>query len=268
MSLKTLLKSPDQSLLVTPRYEQYLDSPQHRNLLFQTELFEEVAKEVTEPQRNRRSTFSASSTGSCPRAQVFQFTPIQPVDRFPTSLIAVFHQGTFTHMKWQAILLDAGVLDDVEVSCTLDKYRLSGTIDGVGTVPHGHQLASHGQYGWEFKTIRDNGFRWVLDRGVSKAHLLQVHAYMLMTGMDLWSVVYENKDTQEWKEFIVHRDPAITETVENLLRIMNEHIDNRTLPPILTECENRQGAYKTCPFAHECLETHSWPGEPKRRIRI
>lgn len=113
--LKKLLQTSAQTgeLLVSPRYEQYLET--HHNILLDEKIGEFITQELCTPQRNRRMTFSASARGACAREQVFQFTPLEGVSRFGSSLIAIFHQGTFMHLKWQALLLDAGILDEPEV---------------------------------------------------------------------------------------------------------------------------------------------------------
>lgn len=267
-SLKKMLKSHTQSsdsdLLVSQRYEQYLAS--HPNILVDETVAEFVKKELTTPQRNRRMTFSASSRGACPREQVFQFTPTKPVPKTNSGLYAIFHQGTFMHLKWQALLSDAGILDDLEVPCLWEAYRLSGTIDGAGEVPASNPLrAEHTRFGWELKSINSHGFRWVLDKGPNEHHLLQIHAYMLATGWRVWSLCYENKDTQEWKEFTVHFNEETGRQVEEELMYLNDHVDNKKLPPILDECKKRQGAFRKCAFAHVCLEVEEWP---ERRIKL
>jgi hypothetical protein len=265
-SLKKLLKAHTENggHLVTPRYEQYLAT--HPNILIDEKIADFIKSELTTPQRNRRMTFSASARGACPREQVFQFTTVKPVPKTNSDLYAIFHQGTFMHLKWQALLLDAEILDEPEVKCTWDKFRLTGTIDGAGEVPASHALrADHDRFGWELKSINSRGFQWVLDKGPNAHHLLQIHAYMLATGWRVWSLCYENKDTQEWREFIVHYDEEIADEVTLELAYLNEMVDRRELPPVLGECKKRQGQFKSCEFAHACLEQVNWPA---RRIKL
>lgn len=271
MSLRKLLKSHTGSgssdLLVTPRYEKYLAT--HPNLLVDDEVGEFVKQELVTPQRDRSNTFSASARGACPREQVFAFTPLEPVMKADSQLYSYFHQGVFMHLKWQVILMDAGILDDVEVPCEIEEYRLTGTVDGTGLVPDDHGLREdHERFGWELKSINSRGFSWVLNKGPNFSHLLQTHAYMLGTGWKVWSIVYENKDNQTWKEFVVTYDEKIGEQVIEELEHLNTYVDESLLPPILDECKKRQGAYKKCPYAHVCLEQDSWPEKRQRRIKV
>lgn len=267
--LKKMLQNAAYSgdLLVSPRYERYLDT--HHNIHLDERIGDFIVSELCTPQRDRRMTFSASARGACLREQVFQFTHLQGVPRFGSSLIAIFHQGTFMHLKWQALLLDAGILDDPEVSCVWEDMNLTGTIDGAGEVPEDHTLrAEHERFGWELKSINSNGYRYVLNQGPKKQHLLQIHAYMLATDWRVWSLCYENKDTQEWKEFIVHYDPDIAEEVYSELVTLNDYVERKELPPILNECRNMKGAFKSCQFAHVCLDQEGWPEPPIRTIKL
>lgn len=271
MSLKKLLKSHNSTpLLVSQRYEQYLAS--HPNILVDETVAEFIKQELTTPQRNRRMTFSASARGACPREQVFQFTSVKPVPRTNSELYAIFHQGTFMHLKWQALLLDAKILSEPEVKCEWPKYRLTGTIDGVGDVPVElvDQYGGQKKFGWELKSINDRGYSWVVNNGPNRNHLLQIHAYMAASGIELWSLCYENKNNQQWIEFVVEKDQAITDEVEFELESLNGFVTNKQLPPILDECTKRQGAYKKCPFAHTCLEQTGWtePEAKGRKIKL
>lgn len=270
-TLKKLLRShsgsSESTLLVTPRFEQYIAT--HPNILIDETVADFIKSELTTPQRNRRMSFSASSRGACPREQVFGFTPLKPVPKLNADLYAIFHQGTFMHLKWQALLLDAGILDEVEMPCTWEKFVVRGTIDGGGVVPEGHPLrADYLRFGWELKSINSRGFRWIIDSGPKHQHLLQIHAYMLATGRLLWSLVYENKDTQEWKEFVVHFDPEIAEEVKAELQYLNDCVENKELPPVLDPCKKKQGPYKSCPYAYVCLDQDDWPEAPVERRRI
>lgn len=263
VSLKKLLQqSPSgDRLLITPRYEKYL-AVTDNILILDEKILKFVRAELSTPQRNRRMTFSASSRGACPRAQVFQFTPLKPTPRINSDLHAIFHQGTFMHLKWQCLLLDAGILSDVEISCVWDAYNLSGTIDGYGVIPDDHQLRGQvdGEiYGWELKSINDRGYKYVCSNGPNASHLLQIHAYMKATGWKVWSLVYENKDCQQWKEFIVHYDDKIGDALETEMEYLNTSVNNKTLPPVLEPCTRKAGPFKNCDFRHCCLTTTSWP---------
>lgn len=266
MTLKRAIGHPGSSdLLVTPRLDTWL--ARHPDMEPSLDTVEIVLRgELGTPQRDRRMTFSASARGACRRAQVFEFTDLPSVARLNSDLHAKFHDGTFRHMRWQLWLIESGVLDEVEVFGRCDRLWLTGTIDGVGTTPD-RLVATYGQrFGWELKGCNTWTFRRVLNEGPQQEHLLQIHAYFLLRDdLHTWSLVYEDKDKNEWKEFIVERDPALVRQVTDEIQDLQAFVQSETLPPVLDACTRKQGPYKTCPFAHGCLETHEWPKQRKIR---
>lgn len=274
MSLsKRLRRYADSDLLVSPRLEDWLSH--NPNMEFSPEVIEHaLRKELGTPQRDRTMTFSASARGACSRAQVFYFTPVQAIPRMNPDLHAKFHDGTFRHIRWQMWLLQSGILDDIEVSASDPTKWLTGTIDGVGTISpelaqvHGLTGANDQLFGWELKGCGSRQFRFVLDEGPRYEHLLQVHAYFLLRpDIRLWSLVYEDKDSQEWKEFVVTRNASLLDEVSREIRQLRAYVEQEVLPPVLDECAKKQGRYKTCEFAHACLSHgHEWP-TAERRIK-
>lgn len=249
MTLSKMLKGMlNNDLLVTPRYEQYLAT--HPNIEVDQALMDFVREELTEPERKRTGTFSASSSGRCLRQQVLRYLAIPERGKLNSDLHAIFHDGTFRHIRWQLLLMEAGALTDVEVPVVVPKYDMSGTIDG---------LNQDEGFGWELKGINDRGYRWVLQKGPSRSHLLQIHAYMFATNYDTWSLVYENKNDQTWKEFVIERDDALIQEVKDDLEFMYQSLQKGRLPAIQSECLSQTGDYKRCPFAYMCLETDGWP---------
>lgn len=277
MSLsKRLKRYADSDLLVSPRLEDWLSH--NPNMEFSPEVIEKALRaELGTPQRDRTMTFSASARGACSRAQVFYFTPVQAIPRMNPDLHAKFHDGTFRHLRWQMWLLQSGILDDIEVSASDPANWLTGTIDGVGTVPEGlamtHRLGDHRDqpFGWELKGCGTRQFRFIIDEGPRYEHLLQIHAYFLLRpDIRLWSLIYEDKDSQEWKEFVVARNASILDEVNREIKQLRAYVEQSCLPPILDECAKKQGRYRTCEFAHDCLSHGTdWPasGERVRRIK-
>jgi hypothetical protein len=96
---------------------------------------------------------------------------------------------------------------------------------------------------------------------------LQIHAYFIACPeIPLWSLVYDNKDDNEWKEFVIKRDDDLLTEVKSEINELKEHVRSKDLPPILEECSQKKGRYKTCEFAHSCLDISEWP-QPPRKVR-
>lgn len=239
MVLANLLKP---GLLVTPRHEQWLAT--NHNPVYSPKVLDFVQSQLSEKQRERRYTISASSLGSCKRAQVLRFVGSPGKDTFATTTISIFHQGAWTHLKWQAAGLSAGWLAQAEIVCQIPDLNLTGTIDGLLDT----------KQGWEFKTANPRSYRQILAANKPKPeHLLQTHGYMMATGIRTWSVVYEDKGTQDWKEYVVEYDDEIAQAVRSELEQINDHASARTLPPMLEPCTRGEGStFRQCPFKDTC----------------
>lgn len=260
MGLTRQLKAMKGGLLVSPLQEEYLSRPEAGNVLLTPEIAEWVKEQLLTPQRDRSLTWSASGLGSCERQRVLSWVGIgEPIKmRFGSDTNATFIHGTWTHLKWQAMGLDAGWLKEVEVSCKIPLMNLTGTVDGILTTGEG----------WELKSINARGFRFVSNDGPLEKHLRQIHAYMIATGIKTWSLIYEEKDTQQWREYVIPYDEEMGQEVMDELARLNAALATKTLPPVLPLCARKEGTqFKQCQFAHVCNDIQKWPGERLRVVR-
>lgn len=249
MALTRMIRDLKRGLLVSPRHEQYLASCQGEVRL-SPETVEFVAAQLLNGDRNRSATFSASGRGNCPRQQIFGFLGLEAERVVGSDTAAIFVNGTWTHLKWQAMGLEAGWLKHVEVPCRIDNFSLTGTIDGILDTGEG----------WELKSINSRGFREVCEKGPLEKHLYQIHAYMMATNIRSWSLVYEEKDTQQWREWVVPFSQEIADFILDELMALNVSRETKTLPLIREDCAKGEGTtYKQCPYKNQCLEITSWP---------
>lgn len=249
MALNRMLKDMQRGLLVSPRHEQYLKRSQG-DVVLSPATIRFVVHELSAGDRDRRFTFSASGRGGCLRQQIFSYLGTKGEKTYSSDQAATFIHGSWTHLKWQAMGLDAGWLAQVEVPCRLDEYSLTGTIDGILDTGEG----------WELKSINSRGFRRVCEDGPEIKHIYQVHSYMMATGVRTWSIVYECKDDQSWREWVVHWDDEVVGELTTELEALKRSREHRELPPILDGCLTQSTPqFRNCPFKGSCLETHSWP---------
>lgn len=247
MGLSRLIKSMKTELLVTPRHELWL--AQNSNVELDEAVADFIRGELIAKQRKRSQTWSSSSLGYCQRKHVYQYLGMPRERGVDSDLANIFIHGTWTHLKWQAMGFMANWLAQAEVPCAIPELHYTGTIDGILTTGEG----------WELKSINARGFRWVLDKGVNDKHLLQIHGYMLATGIRRWCVIYEEKDTQQYKEFVIDFDPVIAEIVEMELATLNTHVTERELPEQLSGCvAKKTSEYKQCPYRDRC-DAGGWP---------
>lgn len=233
-----------ENLLVTPKIVEFLGI-HPEGVVWDDEAFEAFKKLTSKTfgsNSGRDGRFGASSRGMCMRRQIFAFHGAPSTVTNDVQLTNLFNDGKWRHMRWQMMGLQSGALEAVEVAYRMPKYRVSGSMDGMGNDPQ--------DFGFELKG--DRFFGRIL-KGLPEKHDLQVHTMMLATDIDLFSYVFESKDSQEWREVVVHRDEAIIQKVEEELQELNNYVDQNYLPDILPECQAKEGAYKSCPFAGRCL---------------
>ena len=198
--------------------------------------------------RDRRGTVSASSMGSCRRRQQFTFIGLAELPYSPKTN-AIFQNGTFTHIRWQMAGITEGWLKEAEVPVPQNQFRLSGTMDGI--------LFEDSIV--EFKSINSNGFRGVLSFGPKEPHLYQGASYALATDREKVVFVYEDKDTQEYREIVMTRDELPLNEAEQSALITWESIDKKQLIEPLDSCLAGEGyQYMGCPFKDRCMKIKSW----------
>lgn len=267
MKIGQIIKVVSQSdLIVTPRLNMYLLSGR-----FDEGLPEDIAKRVYEElikkPRFRPGTFSASSSGRCLRAQELAFLGLAPEEAIDPRLANIFSDGKWRHLRWQAMLLHAGILQDIEVGLPWPKMRSMNTIDGLGVVPDNHSREKwHGrEFGLELKGVNSNPYRTYvkMDDEAKEDHLNQVHRYFLVGGFDLFVILYENKDSQEWHEWVIEADPVRLDAQRKELETLNRAIDKKALSPMLPECAMHKGAtFRFCTFGGRtgpCIHAGNWP---------
>jgi hypothetical protein len=126
------------------------------------------------------------------------------------------------------------------------------------------------RFGFELKTTNRFTFGAITDAQEPKEeHLLQIQGYMMMTGIDRFSLVYEDRDTMDYYEFLIEPDREVQTTITTELTTLNKHVDNKTLPKVLYTCKQRHGElYNKCPYNATCLEAQ-WPqGFVERPVKL
>lgn len=242
-----------ETLLVTPKVLAFLR--EHPDGVVWDEAGYQLWREITQRAMgndHRGGRFGASSRGTCLRKQIFVFLAMPSGQIIDPDLQNLFNDGKWRHLRWQMMGVQSGALTHAEWPVALPKYRLTTSLDG---------LNSHDSFGFELKG--DRNWTRVMD-GVPQAHGLQIHTMMLATGWDTFVYVIEDKSSQQWREIIVHRDPKVITQVVEELEVLNEYVEDRKLPPILPACASKEGPYRSCPFAAQCLERHNrvgnqWP---------
>lgn len=241
---------------------------------------ERMAAELAKVPRIRSGSFSGSSAGSCTRAQVLSYLGLPGVHSMDPTLLNLFSDGKWRHLRWQANLLAAGILNDIEVSAPWQKMRAKGSMDGTGIVPatHANKSWRNKTFGFELKGVNPFLFKKIADTQEDQVlpafkieHKQQVHRYFLTSRVDLFIIVYEDKATQNWIEWVIEPDDDFVEESRRELVLLNRAVDRKSLPHMLTDCRKSKGDlfWNDCPFGTlngPCVATRNWP-EPNRPKR-
>lgn len=248
--------------IITPRLNMFL--MQNPNLVVDDWIADLIRKEITKQPRDRSASFSSSASGVCARRQIYQYLDISSGGVNDPQLQSIFYDGTWRHLRWQAVLLQAGILSDIEYPLRWDEMRSRGSMDGVGVVPddHPNEKWRGMEYGFELKGMNSNGYKYSTGGSPKEDHLNQVHRYFLVGGFDLFVIIYENKDTQEWTEWVIEPDQNRLDAQEKELRELNEFVDQKAMPPMLEGCSKRTGKeWKYCPYGGAtgvCVQRDQW----------
>lgn len=278
---KVMAAVQDHNTILTRPYRQHLMS--HQDEPYPPDIAEWIRQELVKPGRDRSGSFSGSSATQCLRRQELQFLGMPQSGVTDPDLQNIFDDGTWRHLRWQARLLWAGLLqgDDVhdsgvEVPMSWRKRRLRGSADGMGFVPDNHPVPHWRgkKFGFELKGVNPFLYAKIVkgDQEIKDEHRAQVHNYFLMYDFDLFIVLYENKGTQQFFEWVIEPDERELEARKSELTVLNKAVDDRVLHPMLPECKARKEKFEQCPFGGEsgaCLRTREWPNRaaPRKKIR-
>lgn len=225
-----------QDLLATPHFMEYLTT-NGGNVSHDEEIVQRIADLIRDDSNSiRHSRFGASSRGTCQRRQVFAFLGKPTQGSYDPILHNIFMDGTWRHLRWQAMGLQCGAFTDVEVMYQKGNFKIS--ID-----------AENADEEWIFEL---KGARFVPE-DVPEAHMLQIHTYFWASGFEKCSYLVEDKRSQDWKEWVVTPIDKYVEAVEEEINDLEEAVKERKLPDILPACKQKEGPFKRCPYSEICL---------------
>lgn len=251
MKLGNLLKTYEGTNWIIPRYNEYM---RERDL--EGEAYH-AKKILSRPQRDRAVGWSSSAAGGCLRAQQYNHMRTPKTEPPNDKTMNIFSNGDYVHLRHQVFGLVAGYLTEVEVPVLVemgDHPRL-GTMDATTSADEGA----------EYKSINSYGYSSVRQFGPKQDHLYQVNAYMALSGLQSFRIVYECKNTQDLTEFQVYPDDAIRAEIIRSWERLDEAVDQKVMLPVLPECKKGEGRIKWCPYASKCMSDHA---NTKSRIRL
>lgn len=221
------------------------------------------------PRARPHGRLSPSSLGGCKREAVLKFLGVKGKIKLDPDLEMIFEDGNWRHHKWQALFLDMQrVLGrdrfrvvSFESDAILPDLFVAGSLDV-------HIIVNGKHYIIDIKGINDYGFKRVCvdqDAPMPK-HVDQLTAYMKAKKVRRGIILYENKNNNHTKSFLVTYSKEQWKEVVTWADDVITALEQQRLPNKHPECNGGQFAYRKCIYAHLCFGTNADPRALQRRI--
>lgn len=200
---------------------------------------ERIDKFYTDRVKGRERThFYITDAGKCPRSVWFAFKKFPKKER-DARVMRIFEHGDYTHMRIMSALFSIGAVKAIEVA--LQNELLHGRADGIVTV-------NNEPYVLELKSINSFGFKKL--EQPKKEHVKQLMLYLHYFNIQKGIFLYENKDNQDLKEYMIEYDKQTAEQLISEMQTLKHFIENNILPPMPLGLEEWECQY--CDYSEEC----------------
>ncbi len=223
-----------------------------------SELFEVWHKNQPERTGIHVSSLIASDAAFCFRQIVLmQFHKHQDINLHGRTL-QIFLQGWVIHQKWQELFRTAGntpgsFIEVLSIEESRVKKGITYTPDIIAAIGTG-KLGK--PYIIEIKSMK--GERYEALKGIHKDARVQANMYMWLEGIEQAIVLVENKDTQEFKLWVIKYDKPLVQKYINraikVRRMNEEYREKEVLPPQHVMCPSLAAAKASrCPVRDACF---------------
>lgn len=197
---------------------------------------------------------SPSSVGGCQREAVFKYLGARGRRVIDPDSQLIFDDGNWRHHKWQAtfydmeLVLGKDVFEVVSVEGVAKSRKLltAGNFDA-------HVRINGDDYVIDFKGANDAMFNRVNreDEPLEK-HVMQLLLYMRTQKVAKGIIMYENKNNQLTKMFVITFDRDEWKTTVEWIEEVIKYLENERLPAKPTTCASGTFQFERCPYAKLC----------------
>ena len=160
---------------------------------------------IQEPQRP--GVFYPSALGNpCNRFLYMAYNGLLVSKPLESNTQRIFDNGGYLEERMDTYFKGIGILIDREVSLLLDSPPISGRCDFI--LAHD----THKKIIVELKSINDRGFK-ALKQFPKPEHELQLQIYLNLLPAEWGTVLYENKNDQKLKAFLLKRNSNVFEQI-------------------------------------------------------
>ncbi len=196
------------------------------------DLIENHMYEMQKDNDRDNSKFHPSSIGNCCRQIVYNMMGYPTTENDPR-LMRIFECGHSMHDRYERWFKEMGIQIAAEIVLDEDsedelvarqcrELNVSGRTDSLLLIDGKLCLV-------ELKSANTNMFKFHL-KEPKEQHVWQLQLYMYLTNVQDGIILYEDKNTQEIKEFYIEYDHDLVEELVEKIRYVNECVRNGELP--------------------------------------
>lgn len=189
-------------------------------------------------EKREKIAFYISDAGKCPRAIWFSVKGY-PKKEFDARMQRVFEHGNHTHMRIMGVLFSLGLVNAVEIDIPRNEM-IHGRADAIVNINNEPHVV-------EVKSVNSTKFKKDFP---DQDHVNQIQLYMYFFNIKKGILLYENKDTQELKEFLVNYDEVLVKKLFATFNDLKKHVEENRIPQIPEGIEDWRCEY--CPYLEEC----------------
>lgn len=190
--------------------------------------------------KNRKQDhFYITDAGKCPRQVFFKFKDYPRKEPEPR-VMRIFDHGDYTHLRLSSVLFSLGIVRAVEVDIP-PQSNIHGRADAI--------IGIEGKpYVVDFKTCSHFKFTKMNQPQPDNAKQLQLYLHYFKIPQGI--LLYEDKNTQEIKEFVVDYDKESAQDILNKFEKLKQQIENDEIPSVPKDIEKWRCKY--CDYREEC----------------
>lgn len=196
----------------------------------------------------------------CYREQVLSLLYKQAQgENVPQNLIRIFEEGNAIHEKWQRLFIRGGLCkaEDCDFSKFYDEYEVGYTPDAIITI-------KGKKYVVEIKSVNTYQFMKMTSHPTASK---QVQMYMHFSGIHDGIILCEDKNTQQFKVFVVKYNPDIVSPYIERLEAV-KYYKNRVFEEGKMVKRCKQCTSKVCKRAITCAMRDACWNCGKGRVRL
>lgn len=196
-------------------------------------------------------TISPSQISECMRKLVALLVGLKIEDKIEPQYQRIFDNGTYVHKRFLKLYLPQTQIvchllnieqetykDFIEFTLHDPEYWLKGQPDAVIFNP-----ADGLKYVFELKSVKHENFQNLA--GPELSHIMQVNLYMYLTNIPRAVILYECKNDQDIKEYVIEQQPEQIAFLLNRIRNIQAAVATYKATGQLPLCEQSKGRY-TC----------------------